>query len=98
MTFPSPATTPVEKLVSMGNQMASFFRSYPEAEAIVGIRDHIQSFWTPRMRASILEHGGHPGLDPLVAAALRTRPQAESPIKKETMGPGEGGLLASDAG
>ncbi len=92
------ATTPIEKLVSMGNQMARYFCSYPEAEAVAGIREHIESFWTPRMRAAILAANEHAGLDPLVMTALRSWPQAESPIRKQTAGPGEAGLLASDAG
>ena len=86
------------KLVSMANQIASFFRSDPEAEACAGIQQHIQAFWTPRMRESIRAGGQHEGLDPLVATALRTWPQADSPIRKELGGPGMNGQLASDAG
>jgi formate dehydrogenase subunit delta len=92
------ATTPIDKLVSMGNQMASFFRAYPEAEAAAGIRDHIQAFWTPRMRAAILAESNHAGLDPLVALALRSWPKADSPIGEQATDPAKAGPLASDAG
>lgn len=87
-----------DKLASMANQIATFFRSYPEAEAAAGIRDHIQQFWTPGMRRAMLASGPRAGLDPLVTAALWTPQAAESPILKETAGPDSGGQLASDAG
>ena len=86
------------KLVSMANQIATFFRSYPEEEACAGIRTHIKAFWTPRMCDTILAEGPHEGLDPLVATALRGWPRAESPTSKETSGPAANGQLASDAG
>ncbi len=35
------------KLDHMANQIAAFFRSYPEEEAVAGIHDHIRSFWSP---------------------------------------------------
>lgn len=91
---------PVEKLVRMANQIASFFRSYPEEEAKAGIHEHIVSFWTPKMRATLLAHADAVAarLDPLVTAAMSSWPRAESPIRKEVAGPGEVGQLASDAG
>ncbi len=88
----------VEKLAHMANQIANFFRSYPEEEACAGIRDHIQAFWTPRMRQTLLADGPSRGLDPLVVRALATWPRAESPVQKETASAGTAGQLASDAG
>lgn len=38
------------KLASMANQIGDFFKSYPEAEAVAAIADHINQFWTKRMR------------------------------------------------
>lgn len=38
------------KLASMANQIEDFFKSYPEAEAVAAIADHINQFWTKRMR------------------------------------------------
>lgn len=93
----SPAD-PAAKLVHMANQIASFFRSYPDAEAHAGIREHLLHFWTPGMRATLLARAGAAGLDPLVAAALRRDVDAESPTTRQVDGPAEGGQLASDAG
>jgi formate dehydrogenase subunit delta len=43
----------VDKLVYMANQIATFFASYKEDEAIAAIADHIDKFWDPRMRRQI---------------------------------------------
>ena len=88
-----------DKLVHMANQIAGYFRSYPNDEAAAGIRDHIVQFWTPGMRATLKAHlrdGG--AADPLVSAAFQHGPEAESPIWKETEGTEALGQLASDAG
>jgi formate dehydrogenase subunit delta len=45
-----------QRLVHMANQVASFFASYPEAEAIDGTANHLRSFWDPRMRREIEAH------------------------------------------
>jgi len=89
-----------EKLVRMANQIAGFFRSYPEDKALAGIRDHLVAFWTPDMRKVILAHAGQggAGLDPLVIKALRRVQAGESPIEKEVAGPETVGQLGSDAG
>lgn len=90
----------IDKLIRMANQIAAFFRAYPEAEAVAGIRDHIMSFWTPRMRETLLAHAEKDGagLDPLAEKALRTFRKTRSPIEKEIAGPEEVGQLGSDAG
>ncbi|WP_186419996.1 formate dehydrogenase subunit delta [Bosea sp. CS1GBMeth4] len=38
------------KLAHMANQIGDFFKSYPEAEAVAAIANHINQFWTKRMR------------------------------------------------
>ena len=60
-----------DKLTYMANQIATFFRSKPEAEAVAGVADHINQFWEPRMRAKLLAElaEGGEGLSPLVKAA-----------------------------
>jgi formate dehydrogenase subunit delta len=67
-----------EKLIRMANQIATFFKSQPEAERLAGIALHINKFWEPRMRRQFFElmDGGGDGFDPLVikAAALIERP------------------------
>jgi len=89
-----------DKLTRMANQIAGFFRSYPEDKALAGIRDHLMAFWTPGMREALLAHAGQGGggLDPLVVRALRRDQPGESPVAKETAGPEEVGQLGSDAG
>ncbi|MDG9886696.1 formate dehydrogenase subunit delta [Pseudomonas juntendi] len=61
-------------LVKMANQIAHYFDSEPNrALAVQGVRQHLQSFWTPAMRRQLLEwiavNDGE-GLDPKVREAL----------------------------
>ncbi|MBF8740302.1 MULTISPECIES: formate dehydrogenase subunit delta [Pseudomonas] len=45
-----------ESLVKMANQIAQYFASEPDrALAVEGVRQHIQSFWTPAMRRQLGE-------------------------------------------
>ena len=55
------ATHPNDKLVRMANQIALFFRSYPENEAVAGIHNHIVAFWTPKMRRDIEDYADEAG-------------------------------------
>ena len=59
------------KLVRMANQIATFFKSQPEAERVQGVATHINKFWEPRMRTAFFElvEQGDAGLDPIVIAA-----------------------------
>ncbi len=94
------AVDPNEKLVRMANQIAAFFRSYPQDEAVAGIHKHVTAFWTPRMRDQLVtycEEADH-GLDPLALTALKITPKAKSPIRDAVTDPHEQGLGASDAG
>jgi formate dehydrogenase subunit delta len=70
-----------EKTVRMANQIATFFESQGEDDALTGFADHINSFWEPRMRTQLLEmlEKGEPGFHPLVlrgAAAIK-RPRKQ---------------------
>lgn len=60
-----------DKLIYMANQIAAFFRSKPEQEAVSGIANHINDFWEPRMRTQLFEvlDAGGEGLSPLVVAS-----------------------------
>ncbi|MCE1113888.1 MULTISPECIES: formate dehydrogenase subunit delta [Pseudomonas] len=63
-----------DNLVKMANQIAHYFDSEPDrAKAVQGVRQHLQSFWTPVMRKQLGEwievHAGE-GLDPKVREAL----------------------------
>lgn len=61
------------RLVHMANQIADFFKSYPEEEAIAGVENHIRQFWDPRMRTAFLHHlnAGGSGLNPISLAAAQ---------------------------
>jgi formate dehydrogenase subunit delta len=66
-----------EKLVTMANQIAAFFKSQGEAKAPEAIANHIRAFWAPRMRREILAivrgggvTTGGARLDPLVMRGL----------------------------
>lgn len=63
----------VEDTVRMANQMADFFKSYGEKEAVEGIADHINKFWEPRMRRDffVLVDSGGAGLNDLVKKAAK---------------------------
>lgn len=89
-----------EKLIRMANQIAAFFRPYPEDQAVKGIHDHLMAFWTPSMRRTLCAYtdGERDKLDPLVAKALLQFPTERSPIEKEVAGPETVGELGSDAG
>jgi formate dehydrogenase subunit delta len=89
-----------EKLIRMANQIAGFFRSYPEDQALKGIHDHLVAFWTPGMRRALLSRAsqGDGKLDPLVVKAMIAPQTAKNPIEKEVAGPESVGELGSDAG
>ncbi len=60
-----------ERLVEMANDIGNFFRAEPDrGDAIVGIAQHISSFWTKSMRRKIAAHGDR-GLDELPRETLR---------------------------
>jgi len=65
----------IEQLVTMANQIGSFFRSYPDAEqAKKDIADHIKRFWTSNMCKQIAEHvtkNQGKGLEPIVESAIK---------------------------
>ncbi|MDB5992892.1 MAG: putative formate dehydrogenase, delta subunit [Pseudomonas sp.] len=63
-----------ENLIKMVNQIAQYFSSEPDREvAVLGVRNHLQMFWTPGMRKELLawqtEHHGA-DLHPLAQAAV----------------------------
>jgi formate dehydrogenase subunit delta len=58
-------------IIRMANQIASFFKAYPEEEAVKETAKHLKQFWEPRMRKLLDEHvaKGGEGLEPLVLKA-----------------------------
>lgn len=60
-----------DHLVKMANDIGNFFRTEPVREdAVVGIANHIDKFWTKSMRRKMDAHG-ETGLDELPREALR---------------------------
>ncbi|MEB0006352.1 formate dehydrogenase subunit delta [Pseudomonas sp. MH9.2] len=61
-------------LIKMANQIAQYFASEPDQQqAVLGVRNHLQMFWTPGMRKELLAwQTTHPGADlhPLAQAAV----------------------------
>lgn len=47
---PAPASDHLDRLARMANQIGDFFSAYPEEQAVAAIADHINEFWTRRMR------------------------------------------------
>ena len=68
----SPRGGSTRKLVTMANQIGSFFASQGPEEAVAGTLDHLKKFWEPRMRAAIVAHlrAGGEGLRPEVRLAV----------------------------
>lgn len=60
-----------EKMVTMANQIATFFSSQPGDDQAERVAAHINDFWDPRMRRQLLDHldAGGEGLKPLVIDA-----------------------------
>ena len=73
-----------DRLIMMANQIADFFQSYPEAEAVEGIASHIRKFWDPRMRQGIFAHlkSGGAGLKPIALQALRHLAETQPELSK----------------
>ncbi len=68
--------TPVmalERIVLMANQIGDFFAPYPPERRAEGIRNHLRTYWDPRMREELLAHvaAGGEGLSPHVADAAK---------------------------
>jgi formate dehydrogenase subunit delta len=61
-----------ERLVAMANDIGNYFRAQGRDEAIAGIANHINRYWTPRMRQKLNAYlaQGHDGLDELPRAAV----------------------------
>lgn len=62
-----------DKLAVMSRQIADFFRPYPQEEAARSIADHINRFWTRKMRAQFLDSPDirNGTSDPLLVAAAQ---------------------------
>lgn len=63
-----------EKMVTMANQIAGFFKTQPGDDHAERVADHLRDFWEPRMRDQLRAYvaEGGDGLDDLVIAAARS--------------------------
>lgn len=43
-------------LIMMANQIGDFFAPYPPERAREGLRNHLRTYWDPRMRSALLQH------------------------------------------
>jgi len=59
-----------DKLAYMANQIGKFFAHQPHDKAVAAINDHLQKFWDPRMRGTIVQHLHDVELDPSVREAV----------------------------
>jgi formate dehydrogenase subunit delta len=69
-----------EKLAYMANQIGRFFASQPHDKAVAAIADHLEKFWDPRMRGTIVGQYDEikDRLDPLVQEAMGRLRKVES--------------------
>jgi formate dehydrogenase subunit delta len=72
----------IDNLVTMANQIGTFFDSYPDRqEATTEIANHLKRYWAPRMRNQLFDHIDHEqgaGLLPVVLVAIAAH-RAEKP-------------------
>ena len=69
----SGAVIDLERLIAMANQIGDFFSPYPPERATEGLRNHLRTYWDPRMRSALLGHidAGGEGLSELVIEGAR---------------------------
>jgi formate dehydrogenase subunit delta len=73
-----------EQIVRMANDIGSFFRAEPDRKvALEGVSNHINKFWTRRMRQRLLDYVAQGGneLDELPLEALRMVVVAPVPVQ-----------------
>lgn len=60
------------KLVTMANQIASFFSTQPGTAQAAEVAAHLKAFWEPRMLQALYAHvdAGGEGLSPLAMEAV----------------------------
>lgn len=75
------AVMALDRVLSMANQIGDFFAPYPPERRAEGIRNHLRTYWDPRMREALLAHiaAGADGLRPHVVegALLLEEPAAQ---------------------
>ena len=46
----------IERIILMANQIGDFFAPYPPERRAEGIRNHLRTYWDPRMREALLDY------------------------------------------
>jgi len=46
----------MDRLIAMANQIGDFFAPYSPARRAEGIRNHLRTYWEPRMREALLKY------------------------------------------
>lgn len=69
-----PAHDKFAALVRMANQIAVAFRVQPHAEAVASTAEHIQLYWSRKMRADIISYvdAGGQGLEAMTIEAIKS--------------------------
>ncbi len=64
---------PLDRLIVMANQIADFFAPYPPVRRAEGIRNHLRTYWDPRMRQDLIDYiaAGGEGLNPTIVEGAR---------------------------
>jgi len=78
----------LDRLVAMANQIGDFFAPYPPERRAEGIRNHLRTYWDPRMREELLEliDADGSGLAPHVIEGAKLL-REESHVKPGYYGP-----------
>lgn len=73
----------LDRLLVMANQIGDFFAPYPAARRAEGIRNHLRTYWDPRMREALLAYidKGGTGLQGSVIDGARLLRDAAAPAK-----------------
>lgn len=79
----------MERILVMAEQIGLFFAPYPPLRAAEGVRNHLRSYWDPRMREALLAHidAGESGLATQVVAGAQLLREPVSVHKKGYYGP-----------
>lgn len=51
-----PTILDLDRIRVMAEQIGAFFAPYPPERAAEGVRNHLRTYWDPRMRAALLAY------------------------------------------
>jgi len=59
----APTVLDLHRIITMANQIGDFFAPYPAERRAEGLRNHLRSYWDPRMRKALLDYIAQGGTD-----------------------------------